>query len=122
MGIQEFILDILFFINETLIPFIIAIAFLVFIWNVARYFIIGGANDQDREKAKRLALYGILAFVIIVSLWGIVNVVVGGLGFNREQPLEPDYVERGSGFAGEEDCSELFGVFIRCSERSGIFE
>lgn len=37
-------------------------------------------------------LYGIGAFVFLVSLWGIVNMVVTGLNINQEQSLCPDYL------------------------------
>ena len=93
MSIQTFLTNIISFLNNTIIPLIIAIAFLFFIWNMARYFIIGGASEDNREKAKRNAFYGILAFVIIVSIWGIVNLLVVGLGFDRETPLLPDYMK-----------------------------
>ena len=73
MSIQEFLIGLLLFLNDRVIPLLIAIAFLVFIFNIARYFIIQNQSDTGHAKAKRNALYGILAFVIIVSLWGIVN-------------------------------------------------
>lgn len=91
MDVQTFLNDILIFINERIVPLLLAVAFLVFIWNVARYFIIGGADEQNRQKAKRLALYGIGAFVFIVCIWGIVNLFVSGLGFDRQSFICPDY-------------------------------
>jgi hypothetical protein len=97
MGIQDFILNFLYFINWVLIPFMLAIALLVFIWNIVRYFVIGGANEQSRESARRLAFYGILGFVFILSVWGIVNLLVYSLGFNRTQSLTPDYLQQYEG-------------------------
>ena len=92
MNIQTFLTGILTFINKTLIPFLLAIAFLVFVWNGVRYFIIEGANEKEHEKAKSLALWGISAFVIIISLWGIVNMLADGFGFGPNQAITPDYM------------------------------
>ena len=43
--------------------------------------------QQEKEKGKDLAIYAIVAFVLMVSIWGIVNLIAGGLGFSG-QPLQ----------------------------------
>ncbi len=83
MDIQTFLTNIAAFLNATVLPFIIAIAFVAFIWNAFRYFILGGANPAEQEKARTLALWGILAFVLLLSLWGIVNMLVSGLSLTN---------------------------------------
>ena len=93
MSIQTLLANIISFLNSTVIPFIIAVAFLVFLWNMAQYFIIGGASEENRTKARRNALYGIAAFVVIVSIWGIVNLLVNGFGFDRRTYITPDYIK-----------------------------
>jgi len=80
--VNDFIGAIIVFINNTLVPLVFAIAFLVFIWGVFRYFIFD--TESDREKGKSLMLYGILGFVIMVSVWGLVNAISGGFGFTDE--------------------------------------
>ena len=65
--------------NDVLVPFVFVIAFIIFIVGVARYFIWAGA-EEEKEKAKSLMLWGILGFVLMVSIWGIVNLLAGGLG------------------------------------------
>ncbi|MBX9906323.1 pilin [Patescibacteria group bacterium] len=81
-GIGKIVEVTLNFINFYLIPAVFAIAFIVFIWGIFKYFIMGGANEGDQEKGKQLAMWGILGFVIIVSVWGLVNVIADGLGFS----------------------------------------
>ncbi len=93
MNIQTFLANILIFLNKTLVPFILAIAFFIFIWNAAHYFILDGENEESQTKAKSLALWSVSAFVIIVSLWGIVNMLVSGLGFGRTMGITPDYMD-----------------------------
>jgi len=92
MDLQTLLSNFLKFLDTTVVPFLIAIAFLVFVWNIARYFIIGGANEESQEKARSLAIWGIAAFVIMISLWGIVNLFVNGLNLKND-PITPDYMK-----------------------------
>lgn len=91
--LQAYIVDVMSFVNTWVIPLIFTLAFLFFLINVTRYFIIGGADSAAQEKAKSLALWGIIAFVLMVSIWGIVNLLTSGLGFDRQYFVCPDYVE-----------------------------
>ena len=92
MDLQAILTATVTFINSTLIPFLMAIAFFFFIWNAFRYFIIGGSNPDSQEKARSLAIWGILGFVVIVSLWGIVNIFTTSFGLNNSAPVLPDYM------------------------------
>jgi hypothetical protein len=101
MDLITFLENILSFLNSTVVPFIIALAGLVFIWNAARYFIIQSAEEEARRKARALALWGIIAFVFLLSLWGIINIFVQGFGFDNNTPLNSDYVEDQGGSGTE---------------------
>ena len=73
------------FINVTLIPVLLAVAFLVFIIGAVRFFLLAGKDNEDGQKAgKSLMLWGIIAFVLIVSIWGIVALFSQGLGLNED--------------------------------------
>lgn len=91
---QGFIAKFLVFSNSTLIPFLLGVAFLFFLINVIRFFVIGGDVEDERTKAKSLAIYGVLAFVIIVVFWGIINLLSGSLGFAGTDAPTPDYLEK----------------------------
>jgi len=90
--IQSYLIAIMGFINTTLVPLVFALAFLFFLYNVVRYFVVGASDQGARESARSLALWSILAFVLMVSLWGVVNFLVFGLGFGRTVPPCPDYL------------------------------
>lgn len=77
---QGYLGSILDFINAVLIPFILGIAFLLFVWGMFQYFIAGGANEEAREKGKSLLIYAILGFVIIIVFWGIITLVGDATG------------------------------------------
>ncbi len=82
--INTFFGQILDFINDILIPLIFAIALLVFIWGAFKYFIYGGADEDKRKEGTQLMIYAVVGFVLMVSVFGIVNLIAGGLGFSGE--------------------------------------
>jgi succinate dehydrogenase/fumarate reductase cytochrome b subunit len=90
-GIQTFLLNFMVFLNDTIVPFLMGIALLFFIVNVVRYFIIGSTNEDGREKAKALAVYGVSAFVSIVIFWGIINMFASSIGLDGYTQPKPDY-------------------------------
>jgi hypothetical protein len=77
----NFIRQLLDFV-EAAIPFVFALAFLVFIWGMFKAFILGGSDPEKQNEGKQLMLYAIVGFVIMVSLWGVVNLVIGVFGVN----------------------------------------
>ncbi len=77
---EDLLLNIMQFINEILIPFIIAIGFLFFVWGMFRYFIFGGADEESREKGKSLMIHATLGFVMIIIFFGVVNLITSSIG------------------------------------------
>ena len=86
--ISTFIGRITAFINGTLIPLIFGIALLVFLWGIFKYFILGGGDEGSREEGKKLMLWAIIGFVVMVSVFGIVNMIANGLGFSDDEKIE----------------------------------
>lgn len=76
--------NILAFTNTVLIPFIIGIGFLVFVWGMFQFFIVGGSNDDAKEKGKSLMIYATLGFVLIIVFWGIVNLITQSTGLDKQ--------------------------------------
>jgi hypothetical protein len=74
--LQTFLLKTLELI-DSLLPLLISVALIVFLWNMTRYAFFEGESAEGREKARSLAIWGILAFFVITSVWGIVNIVIG---------------------------------------------
>lgn len=72
------------FMNGVLVPFVFALAFLVFIWGMFKAFILGGSDEAKQSEGKALMFYAIIGFVVMVSLWGIVNLVAEGFGLSGE--------------------------------------
>ena len=72
-------------INEliaTALPVLFGLAFLVFVWGMFTTFILGGADEEKQKKGKQLMIYAIIGFVVMVSVWGIVNLLITVFGFD----------------------------------------
>ena len=72
--------QILYLINYVFVPVLFAVAFLVFLYGVANAYIFSGGDEEARKKGHHLILWGIIAFVVMISLWGLVNVVASTFG------------------------------------------
>jgi len=86
--VNDFLDDVSSFINSTLIPLVFALALLMFIWGIFKYFILGGDDEDNREDGKKLMLWSIVGFVVMVSVFGIVNLIAGGLGFSDDENIQ----------------------------------
>lgn len=75
--VGEFIIDT---INGVFVPVLFAIAFIVFIWGAFKAFILGATNDSAKDDGKNLMFYGLIGFVVMVSVWGLVNILTNTLG------------------------------------------
>lgn len=67
-------------INGILVPVTLAIAFIVFLFGVYKYFILGATDPKSRTDGQQFVLWGIIGFVVILSVWGLVAIVGGTLG------------------------------------------
>ncbi|MCF7815573.1 MAG: pilin [Candidatus Pacebacteria bacterium] len=83
-GVNTFILNVMNFINTVLVPAIFGLAFLVFLWGMFKTFILGGGDEEKQTEGKQLMVYAIAGFVIMISVWGIVNVLSSSLGFSGD--------------------------------------
>lgn len=105
-GITPYLQTFASFINGVLMPFLFAGAFLLFLVNIVRYFILEGASEEGREKAKRNAIWGIVAFVFLFSLWTITTLLLSSLNITNKDAYCPDYLVK-FGFTG--DCTDTSG-------------
>lgn len=67
----ELVTEIIDIINY-LIPAIFALAFLYFVWKIIDSWVLGAGDQNKIEEGKKYATAAVIAFVIMVSAWGIV--------------------------------------------------
>lgn len=60
-------------INST-IPFIIALAVLVFLWGIFQL-VLSGDSEEKQKEAKNIIFYGIICLFVMVSVWGLVRIL-----------------------------------------------
>ncbi|MFA6519795.1 MAG: hypothetical protein WCT41_03185 [Candidatus Paceibacterota bacterium] len=72
--------NILYLINNVLVPVLFAIAFIVFLYGIAKAYIFSGGDPAKVSEGHKLLLWGIIAFVVMISVWGLVNVVANTFG------------------------------------------
>lgn len=70
-------------INQVIVPVLFALAFIVFLWGAFNTFILGANSDDVKEKGKSLMLWGLIGFFVMVSLWGLVNILTGTISFGN---------------------------------------
>src|SRR5205814_5905915 len=72
-------------IGNVVVYLLISLAVIYIVWNVVQYFIKGKAGDESRKEAGTNVMWGILGLAIIISIWGLVNIVLGtfNTGYNR---------------------------------------
>mgnify|MGYP001571475749 CR=1 FL=1 len=71
---------IIYIINYVLVPVLFAAAFIVFLYGIAKSYIFSVGDEEAVKKGHKLILWGIVAFVVMISLCGLVNVVANTFG------------------------------------------
>jgi uncharacterized membrane protein YidH (DUF202 family) len=72
-------------ITKSIIPLILALAVLLFIWGIVQY-VISAGNEEQKEKAKQFMIWGIIALTVMVSVWGIVRILGTTIGIEYAIP------------------------------------
>ncbi|MES2216030.1 MAG: pilin [Patescibacteria group bacterium] len=73
------------FINlgNTFLQVLIAFAIIWIVFNIVRYMIVGADSDEKRATARQAIIWGVIGLAIILSIWGIVNVVIKTFVFDN---------------------------------------
>ncbi len=66
-------------ISTSIVPFIFALAFLVFVWGVVQY-LSGAQEEAKREKGRQFMIWGVVALTVMVTVWGLVKILGGTFG------------------------------------------
>jgi len=83
----------IYLINAVLVPLLFAIAFIMFLYGVAETYIFSHGDPDKVKEGHKLVLWGVVGFVVMISLWGLVNVVATtfGLGGYSAPPTPTSY-------------------------------
>lgn len=77
---------------ELLVPVLIGAAVLFFLFGVFKTFFLKGDDPSSREQGRQFMLWGIIALFVMVSFWGLVNILtetIFGVG-DEDVPSQND--------------------------------
>jgi hypothetical protein len=78
-------------ILNSVIPILIALGVVYFIWGVINYVISDG--EEAKKKGKNQMIYGIIGLVVITGLWGLVSVVINTFGFSQGSNIASSFIQ-----------------------------
>ena len=73
-------------ILEPAMDLLIAAAVILFLYGVIKY-VYSGDNEEKRKEAKNYIVYGIIGLFVMVSVWGLVNLLVGTFSFSGSNTI-----------------------------------
>jgi hypothetical protein len=63
------------------------------------YTVIGAfhmiGNEEKREEGKTAVYYGIIGLFVMMSIWGLVNILDATFSLSRETPIQPRPILQG---------------------------
>ncbi len=63
-----------------LVPLFAVLAFMYFVWGVAR-FIKAAGNEKEVGDSKKILIWGVVGLLVLTSIWGIISFLKGELRF-----------------------------------------
>lgn len=61
-------------IVSALVPFMLTLAVLFFLWGLAK-FVLAAGDEGARESGRSIMIWGVIAITVMVSLWGLVTLL-----------------------------------------------
>lgn len=68
-------------ILNTVLPLIIAAAVVYFVWGMFQVFL--ASDEEKKDKAKNTVIYGVIAIFVMISVWGLVNILYNTFGLSN---------------------------------------
>ena len=71
-----------------IIPILITLAVVYFIWGVIQYTL--STDEEKKKKARSMIIQGLIGLFVIISFWGIVRVISNTIGVGPTQIRDID--------------------------------
>ncbi len=79
-GVVSVASNVIYIINGVLVPLLFAISFIVFLYGIAKAYIFSSGDEAAVKSGHQIILWGLIGFAVMISVWGLVNVVVATFG------------------------------------------
>ena len=70
---------------DSALKLVMGLAVLFFVWNVVRYFILK-SDSANKAEAAQYVMWSLIGFFVILSLWGLVNILMSTFNLNNNTP------------------------------------
>jgi len=67
-------------ILDTIIPILVVLGVVYFVWGVITYVI--SSDEEAKTTGRNRMIYGIIGLVVIVAMWGLVGIVTNTFNLN----------------------------------------
>lgn len=107
--------NIIYLINSVLVPLLFAVAFIVFLYGIAKAYIFSHGEPDAVKQGHQTILWGLIAFAVMVSIWGLVNVVANTFGLaGAYAPPAPSSVSPYSSGGGYGYGQQQSTTYVEC--------
>lgn len=59
-------------ILDSLVPLIFALAVILFLWGIVKFYFISGDDSGSREEGRNFIIWGVIALFVMITFWGFV--------------------------------------------------
>ncbi len=70
-----------------LLPVLIALGVIFFVWGVVQFVI--AQDEEAKTRGRDKMIYGIIGLAVIIALWGLVRIVTNTFGLNQGTVVTP---------------------------------
>ena len=78
-------------ILNTIVPLLVTLGVVYFVWGVVQYIMTG--DEAKKKEGRTKMIYGIIGLVVIITMWGIVGLITNTFGvsgaYNFDLPYLP---------------------------------
>mgnify|MGYP003423815579 CR=1 FL=1 len=68
-----------------IVPFLLSLAVAAFVWGIIQYY-LNPDNEEKRKKGKSFIIGGLIALFVMISMWGLVQVLTDTFGIKTLIP------------------------------------
>ncbi len=86
MDLQTLLSGVYGVLGTYVIPTLIFLCVVVFLYNVIRYFIWQSGSEAGRDNSRRYLIWSMMGFILVVALWGIISLLLTTLGTPAGSP------------------------------------